>query len=257
MTNLERNVIDKGKQVCDSRQSSDDTPIGVHSSNETPMGSHNTENEGVSIDASEARISGAKRSRAKNSTIWNDFDKVIVNDKIALTTDMWTSNQQLGYMALTTHFIDKEWNMQTRIINFTKVEPPHIGLVLANVIAKHLPEWETKKKIISITVDNASSNDVLVKKLKENMKKRGINLYCCAHILNLIVQDGLSVIKDEIINIRDVVKYIKVSPSRLNGFAAAAKELERVRNFNDKEVSVRCTNSMEFNIFYVGSSSCI
>ncbi|XP_031482708.1 zinc finger BED domain-containing protein RICESLEEPER 2-like [Nymphaea colorata] len=156
-------------------------------------------------------------------------------DKIALTTDMWTSNQQFGYMALTAHFIDKEWNMQQRIINFTEVEPPHTGLVLANVIAKHLEEWKIKKIIISITVDNASSNDVLVRKLKENMKKSGISLYyggkffhvrCCAHILNLIVQDGLSAIKDEIISIRDAVKYIKVSPSRLHGFAAAARELD-------------------------------
>ncbi|KAF3791397.1 putative AC transposase [Nymphaea thermarum] len=83
--------------------------------------------------------------------------------------------------------------------------------------------------------DNTSSNDVCVRKLKENMKKSGINLYhggkffhvrCCAHILNIMVQDGLSAIKDEIISIRETVKYIKVSPSRLHGFAATSRELD-------------------------------
>ncbi|KAF3781004.1 putative AC transposase [Nymphaea thermarum] len=67
------------------------------------------------------------------------------------------------------------------------------------------------------------------------MEKNGINLYhggkffhvrCCAHILNIMVQDGLSAIKDEIISIRETVKYLKVSSSRLHGFAAAARELD-------------------------------
>ncbi|XP_031484796.1 uncharacterized protein LOC116253914 [Nymphaea colorata] len=58
------------------RQSSDNVPVGVHSSNETPMDSQDTKNEGVSIDAQEARVIGAKRSRAKTYTIQNDFDEV-------------------------------------------------------------------------------------------------------------------------------------------------------------------------------------
>ncbi|XP_031479188.1 zinc finger BED domain-containing protein RICESLEEPER 2-like [Nymphaea colorata] len=41
-----------------------------------------------------------------------------------------------------------------------------------------------------------------------------------------MVKDGLSAIKNEIISITDAVKYIKVSPSRLHGFAAAGRELD-------------------------------
>jgi len=37
--------------------------------------------------------------------------------RIAITTDMWTSsNQNKGYMAVTAHYIDDNWNLQNRII---------------------------------------------------------------------------------------------------------------------------------------------
>jgi hypothetical protein len=54
-------------------------------------------------------------------------------------------------------------------------------------------------KIFSITLDNASANNNFVLLLKDqlNLKKALVSsgeffhLRCCAHILNLIVQDGL------------------------------------------------------------------
>ena len=41
---------------------------------------------------------------------------------------------------------------------------------------------------------------------------------CCAHILNLIVKDGLSIIENAIDNIRDSVSYWSTSPSRVEKF---------------------------------------
>lgn len=39
--------------------------------------------------------------------------------RVAITTDMWTaSNQKKGYMAVTTHFIDASWNLQSRIMRY-------------------------------------------------------------------------------------------------------------------------------------------
>ncbi|KAG6518922.1 hypothetical protein ZIOFF_022408 [Zingiber officinale] len=41
--------------------------------------------------------------------------------RIALTTDMWTaSNQQRGFMAITSHFIDVSWKLQSRLVSNTK-----------------------------------------------------------------------------------------------------------------------------------------
>ncbi|WOK98015.1 zinc finger BED domain-containing protein RICESLEEPER 2-like [Canna indica] len=35
-------------------------------------------------------------------------------DRISLTSDLWTSNQTIGYMCLTAHFLDNDWNLQKR-----------------------------------------------------------------------------------------------------------------------------------------------
>lgn len=42
-----------------------------------------------------------------------------IESKIALTSDMWTaSNQKKGYMTITTHYIDDDWDMQSRILRY-------------------------------------------------------------------------------------------------------------------------------------------
>ena len=39
--------------------------------------------------------------------------------RVAVMTNIWTtSNQKKGFMALTAHFIDQNWNMQTRIMRY-------------------------------------------------------------------------------------------------------------------------------------------
>ena len=36
-----------------------------------------------------------------------------IQSRVAITTDMWTSdNQKRGYMAITAHFIDESWNLR-------------------------------------------------------------------------------------------------------------------------------------------------
>jgi len=52
----------------------------------------------------------SERTRQMNSLGKN-------KSRIAITTDMWTSsNQNKGYMAVTAHYIDDNWNLQNRII---------------------------------------------------------------------------------------------------------------------------------------------
>lgn len=55
--------------------------------------------------------------------------------RIAITTDMWTaSNQKKSYMAVTAHFIDDTWNLQSRIMRFIYVLCPHTKDVLSKEV---------------------------------------------------------------------------------------------------------------------------
>jgi hypothetical protein len=54
--------------------------------------------------------------------------------KISLTCDLWISNQTICYMSLVAHYIDADWKMHCRVINFIELEPPHSGVVISNAI---------------------------------------------------------------------------------------------------------------------------
>ncbi|XP_071925329.1 zinc finger BED domain-containing protein RICESLEEPER 2-like [Coffea arabica] len=142
--------------------------------------------------------------------------------RICLTSDAWTSIVTDGYLSLTAHFIDSNWLLQKKILNFSYMPPPHNGVALAEKIYSLASSWGVEKKLFSITLDNASTNDSCVAILKNQLKLKNslvcdgmlFHVRCCAHILNLIVQDGLKEIDKSVELIRECVKYVKGSQTR-------------------------------------------
>jgi hypothetical protein len=84
-----------------------------------------------------------------------------------------------------------------------------------------------------VTLDNASSSDVSVDMLRTqlNIKKVLVcqgdlfHLRCCAHVLNLIVQDGLKEIDGVVQKIRECIKYVKGSQGRKVKFFDSIKQM--------------------------------
>uniref|UniRef100_A0ACD5TBU1 Uncharacterized protein n=1 Tax=Avena sativa TaxID=4498 RepID=A0ACD5TBU1_AVESA len=147
---------------------------------------------------------------------------------------LWkATNQRLGYLCVTCHFIGKTWKMQKRILRFCMMETPHNGFRMYNVMLKSLQYWNIEDKICSITLDNASVNGKMMEYLRENLTKKQMlicegelfHIRCGAHVLNLIVQDGLFVKKGSVDNIRDGVKYVKSSQTREELFGEIVKQL--------------------------------
>ncbi|CAK8575497.1 unnamed protein product [Lathyrus sativus] len=57
----------------------------------------------------------------------------------AVTTDCWTSVQNLNYLTLTAHFTNRDWNYQKRIISFTVI-PNHRGKTVGKKVEDVLKE---------------------------------------------------------------------------------------------------------------------
>ncbi|CAA0811281.1 Unknown protein [Striga hermonthica] len=120
--------------------------------------------------------------------------KSIIGDlRVSITTDTWTSIQNINYMVVTTHFIDSDFHLHKRVLNYY----------------------------------NASSNDVAVEYLKKQIRKHdsdslmlddNLHMRCACHIINLIVKDGMKELVDSIESIRNCVKYIHSSSARLDKF---------------------------------------
>ncbi|XP_031099219.1 zinc finger BED domain-containing protein RICESLEEPER 2-like [Ipomoea triloba] len=148
--------------------------------------------------------------------------------RVSITTDTWTSVQRINYMCITAHFIDHEWKLQKKIISFVPISS-HKGEYIAKALESCLLEWGLKS-IFSVTVDNASSNDTAIGFLKKKMLSWGstavrckyLHMRCIAHILNLVVQDGLKESDDSVKKVRDSVRYMRSSPARLQKFRELA-----------------------------------
>lgn len=107
----------------------------------------------------------------------------------SLTIDTWTSIQNVYYMILTSQFIDTEWRMQKRILNFCQIAN-HKGETIGKAIEAWLKDWQIDK-MSAITVDNAASNSVDIVHIKIlQIWKTAIcdgnflHMRCSAHILN-------------------------------------------------------------------------
>ncbi|TYJ42150.1 hypothetical protein E1A91_A03G068800v1 [Gossypium mustelinum] len=117
---------------------------------------------------------------------------------ICLTSDNWNSEHTNDeYICITAHWVDKDWKLQKRIIRFRALFLPYDGLNIADELVLCLSQWGIDKKIFSITLDNASYNDVMLFCVMVLF----FQVRCCAHILNLIVKAGLE-LADDVVRIR-------------------------------------------------------
>ena len=80
--------------------------------------------------------------------------------------------------------------------------------VIGRAVESCLLNWGTNR-VMTITVDNASSNDMKIQYLKKRLnswtgtvlKGEFLHIRCAAHILSLVVRDGLSEVNDSIVKI--------------------------------------------------------
>lgn len=137
--------------------------------------------------------------------------------RVSITTDTWTSSNNVNYMCVTAHFLDRSWEMHKRIISFRVIED-HRGESIGKQLEQVFKDWGLEK-IMCITLDNARGNDVAVdwiKKYGTNHVLGGehIHVRCFAHVLNILVKYGLQKSDPSIERIRTAVKYVRSSPKR-------------------------------------------
>lgn len=109
---------------------------------------------------------------------------------------------------------------------------PHTSEVLSEVLMDCLLEWDIDRKLSTLTVDNCTTNDAMVRIILDKLQTSSLILHgsllhmrCAAHILNLIVQDGLVIIKDCIEKVRDSVIFWTGSPKRRQKFDEVVRQV--------------------------------
>ncbi|GBB84202.1 hypothetical protein RclHR1_10820008 [Rhizophagus clarus] len=105
---------------------------------------------------------------------------------------------------------------EKHIISFTT---RHIGNNIANAIKSVLTEFNLLEKTLALTTDNESAmvvcGRIIAEELTRELNDQSFRHYrCSAHILNLAAQQGIKIIDDEVVKIRELMKKIKHSTLR-------------------------------------------
>jgi hypothetical protein len=115
-----------------------------------------------------------------------------------------------------------------KIIGFFKVKGRK-GEDIGKNLLKCLTEWGLER-VMTITVDNASANDTGIAYLRRHLGRTHIakgnfmHMRCAAHIINLIVRDGLKEVDISVKRVRGAIRYIKDGTSRLVKFKEIVEE---------------------------------
>ncbi|URE42817.1 hypothetical protein MUK42_25969 [Musa troglodytarum] len=154
--------------------------------------------------------------------------------RISLTIGLWTTSQTLGYICVSGQYIDGDWKLHRRMLNFMLVSSPHSENALSEAISVSLSEWNVKTKLFTITLDNnCSSHDIYSANLRDHLSNKNTLMLkgqlfvvrCYANILNVVAQDVIASIHGIVYNIRESVKFVKASPAREEKFAEIALQI--------------------------------
>ncbi|TXG48112.1 hypothetical protein EZV62_027406 [Acer yangbiense] len=150
--------------------------------------------------------------------------RAIVRDILQMYIDMKTS-------------LMKYFRESKRILSFTQISN-HKGETIGKCIENVLLDWGIDR-VFTITVDNTSANNTVILYVKRKLTSwhrdgaildgKHLHLRCCAHIVNLIVNDGLKEMYDSVVAIRNAVEFVKSSPSRFNRFKKCV-EHKKIQN---------------------------
>jgi hypothetical protein len=101
----------------------------------------------------------------------------------------------LTCVAITGHWLDKNFHLQRHLLAFTPLEGRHTGNLLATKVYQTLDDYNIKEKFFCLTADNASNNTTMARHLSDLLSKDDIDwdakanfIPCFAHIINLVVQ---------------------------------------------------------------------
>ncbi|KAJ6086552.1 hypothetical protein N7467_005466 [Penicillium canescens] len=123
--------------------------------------------------------------------------------KVSLALDCWTSPFQQAFMAITVYFINGEWNYRELLLGFEPLHGPHTGVNLSDVLLKLLRERNLVDRIFSVTTDNATNNETLIRSVQDTLLASGVissreslvRVPCMAHVIQLFLKQLLGHIK--------------------------------------------------------------
>lgn len=147
---------------------------------------------------------------------------------------MWTSSiNQDSFLSLTIHYVNSDWKLCNFLLDIIPFNISHSGINIASEIMQVLQEFNISNKVIALTTDNASVMLVCGKEIASAIEDKFSSMIfsyyrCAAHVLNLGVKQGLNLVDNAIIKVRNLAKKIKKSTQICNALKLFC-ELKKIK----------------------------
>ncbi|KAL0808545.1 hypothetical protein ABMA28_012990 [Loxostege sticticalis] len=132
-------------------------------------------------------------------------------DSVCLTTDIWTSSVNDAYLGVTAHYIDKDFNLKSVLLDCVPMSGSHTAENIKSIVIRILQDFKLKEKVLIMVTDNASN-------MRSAVEKMGFKHFgCYAHTLNLIVKHCTTEntadqkIREIITKVKNIVSHYKKS----------------------------------------------
>lgn len=154
--------------------------------------------------------------------------------RVCITLDLWTSDQTLGYVFVTGHFIDEDWKLHKRILNVVMVTSPDSDEAFSQAVVACLSDWAIENRLFTITLDQSIPNETKIGNLrsflciKNPFMLNGQLLVgnCYARLLSRLAQDALGTLNEIVGKVRESVKYVKIYESHEEKFLELKQQLQ-------------------------------
>jgi hypothetical protein len=113
--------------------------------------------------------------------------------QVHFSVDIWTaSEEKTAYQAISTHFVDSDTRESAAaLISMREFKAGHGGEDQAKAFLEVIDQYELRPKIGFFTMDNADSNDSMLRYLSNeivNFDPVYRRVHCSGHVINLAVQ---------------------------------------------------------------------
>ena len=85
---------------------------------------------------------------------------------MCLTSDIWSGNAKEDYLNVVAHYINSDWQLEKRMLGLMLIDVSHDGQNIADRVVSVLTDYGLTEKVFAVTLDNASFNVSVMRKLR-------------------------------------------------------------------------------------------
>ena len=116
--------------------------------------------------------------------------------RLLISLDCWTSPFQQAFIAITSYFLDQNWDYREMLLGFEPLKDVYTGINLGFILSETLQKYQISDRIMAITTDNTLNNQTMITSIQDSYPDIAfIRIPCVAYVIQLSLKQLLGQIK--------------------------------------------------------------